>query len=53
MGRGSLKALFFSDIEGSTRLAAALGSAWPEVLDRHREIVRAAIGSHGGEEQGT
>jgi predicted ATPase/class 3 adenylate cyclase len=50
---GSLKALFFSDIEGSTRLATALGSAWPEVLDRHREIVRAAIGAHDGEEQGT
>jgi predicted ATPase/class 3 adenylate cyclase len=53
MGGGSLKVLFFSDIEGSTRLATALGSAWPEVLDRHREIVRAAIGAHDGEEQGT
>ena len=47
------KTLFFSDIEGSTRLLRALGDRWPEMLHRHREIVRGAIGKHGGEEQGT
>ena len=29
--------LFFSDMEGSTRLARALGDQWPDLLARHRE----------------
>jgi len=44
---------FFSDIEGSTRLVESLGGRWPGVLQRHREIMRAAFASHGGVERGT
>ncbi|MEO8511771.1 MAG: adenylate/guanylate cyclase domain-containing protein [Chloroflexota bacterium] len=33
----------FSDIEGSTRLASALGTGWPPILDRHHAIIRAAV----------
>lgn len=33
----------FSDIEASTRLAESLAERWPAVLERHREIVRAAL----------
>jgi predicted ATPase/class 3 adenylate cyclase len=44
----------FSDIEGSTRLEQALGTAaYATVLERHRELLRAAFGAHGGLEQGT
>jgi class 3 adenylate cyclase len=44
----------FSDIEGSTRLLAALGPDEYEVaLAEHRSIVRAAIAAHGGVEHGT
>ena len=44
---------FFSDIEGSTRLLRAQGDAWPELLDRHRALLRAAFDAHGGQEMGT
>jgi predicted ATPase/class 3 adenylate cyclase len=40
----------FTDIEGSTRLAEALGAGWPALLERHREIARAAWAAHGGTE---
>ena len=47
---GDLRALptgtvtfFFSDIEGSTRLLEALGPDYPDLLDRHRSIVREAF----------
>jgi predicted ATPase/class 3 adenylate cyclase len=43
----------FTDIEGSTRLAQDLGSGWPPLLERHREIARAAWAAHGGTEIGT
>src|SRR5438105_364485 len=43
----------FSDIEGSTRLVQAFGAAWPELLERHRDALRAAFADHGGREQGT
>jgi predicted ATPase/class 3 adenylate cyclase len=43
----------FSDIEGSTALARALGDGWPEVLVAHRAILRSAVGAHGGIELGT
>ena len=45
--------LLFSDIEGSTRLAHALGDAWPELLARHRRVCRTAWGEHGGHELAT
>ena len=43
----------FTDIEGSTRLAQELGDGWPPVLERHREIARAAWAGHQGVEIGT
>ena len=44
----------FSDIEGSTRLLAELGSdAYTTVLERQAELMRAAFAAHGGREEGT
>jgi predicted ATPase/class 3 adenylate cyclase len=43
----------FSDIEGSTRLLQQLGDAYVELLQRHKEILREAIGEHDGTEVGT
>ena len=44
----------FSDIEGSTRLEQTLGTAaYATLLERHRELLRAAFAAHGGLEQGT
>jgi predicted ATPase/class 3 adenylate cyclase len=44
---------FFSDIEGSTRLLEALGQDYSDLLDRHHQIVRDALGRHAGVEIGT
>ena len=44
---------FFSDIEGSTRLATEHVDDWPAILERHREIMRAAFEAEGGVEAGT
>jgi class 3 adenylate cyclase/predicted ATPase len=41
-------ALLFTDIEGSTRLAAALGAAWPQVLAEHHALMGEAIAAEGG-----
>jgi predicted ATPase/class 3 adenylate cyclase len=38
----------FSDIEGSTRLLAALGDRYPPMLEAHSEILRSTIGAHDG-----
>jgi predicted ATPase/class 3 adenylate cyclase len=46
-------ALLFTDIEGSTRLAASLGSAWAEVLAEHHAIVGQAIATEDGFIDGT
>ncbi len=43
----------FTDIEGSTLLVREQGAAWPALLARHGEIMRAAIERHGGVEVGT
>ncbi|MBA3688310.1 MAG: hypothetical protein H0W81_05735 [Chloroflexi bacterium] len=43
----------FTDIEGSTRLAETLGEAWPPLLERHRQIARAAWAEQHGVEIGT
>lgn len=44
----------FTDIEGSTKLVDALGTAaWSPLLARHREILRAAIVGHDGYEVAT
>ncbi|MEP7040425.1 MAG: adenylate/guanylate cyclase domain-containing protein [Chloroflexota bacterium] len=40
----------FTDVEGSTRIAQELGDAWPPLLERHREIARAAWSKHQGVE---
>jgi class 3 adenylate cyclase/DNA-binding CsgD family transcriptional regulator len=42
---------FFSDIEGSTRLLDRLGrDGYGTLLSRHNELLRAAVGQHGGTE---
>jgi predicted ATPase/class 3 adenylate cyclase len=38
----------FSDIEGSTRLLAALGDRYPPLLEAHSQVVRSAIVAHDG-----
>jgi len=44
----------FTDIEGSTRLEQALGTtAYAPLRERHRAVLRAAFGAHGGTEEGT
>ena len=45
--------MVFTDIEGSTRLAAELGSSWPDVLAVHHQILRRAIDRHHGYVAGT
>jgi predicted ATPase/class 3 adenylate cyclase len=40
----------FTDIEGSTRLLQELGDGYQAVQDHHGELVREAIGAHGGHE---
>lgn len=46
-------ALLFTDIEGSTRLAASLGPEWPAVLADHHKLVGGAIAAEGGFIDGT
>jgi predicted ATPase/class 3 adenylate cyclase len=47
-------AFLFTDIEGSTKLVAALGTAaWSPLLARHRRIIRAALAGHEGHEVAT
>jgi len=47
-------AFLFSDIEGSTRLEEAVGTAaYGAIRERHRELLRAAFEANGGNEQGT
>ena len=38
----------FTDVEGSTRLLQSLGDAWPEVVEDHNRILRAAVRDAGG-----
>ena len=40
--------LLFSDIEGSTRLLRRTGPAYPELLERHRTLLREAFERHRG-----
>ena len=42
--------LFFSDIEGSTRLLHTLGDGYARVLEEQRELMRRAIAAEGGVE---
>jgi len=43
----------FTDIEGSTRLLQHLGDQYADVPTAHFEILRNALASHGGHEEGT
>ena len=43
----------FTDIEGSTKLAAALADRWTGILERHQSILRDAFTSRGGVEVAT
>ena len=43
----------FSDIEGSTRLAQEHPRDWPDLLARHRELLRSSFIAYGGVEVGT
>lgn len=40
--------MLFTDIEGSTRLAATLGTVWSEVLASHHRLIRDAIEAEEG-----
>jgi TolB-like protein/Flp pilus assembly protein TadD len=40
----------FTDIKGSTRLSQKLGNKYPELLDRYRSIIRAALDKYDGNE---
>lgn len=42
--------LLFTDIEGSTGLVRELGTAYPELLEEVRRVIREAVESHGGYE---
>ncbi|HEX2754103.1 MAG TPA: adenylate/guanylate cyclase domain-containing protein [Candidatus Limnocylindrales bacterium] len=47
-------AFVFTDIEGSTHLAQTLtDERWEAILARHRELIRAAVATHGGVEVST
>jgi DNA-binding NarL/FixJ family response regulator len=46
-----LATVMFSDIVSSTEVAAAVGDRrWRDLLDRHDELVRRQLSSHGGRE---
>ncbi len=49
----SVRTLLFTDIEGSTALVQRAGEQWPELLNRHRAIMRDAIARWNGVEHGT
>ncbi len=49
-----LATVLFTDVVGSTRIAAAMGdSAWRELLDRHNSVVRAQVETYRGRVVGT
>src|SRR4051794_22506642 len=53
-GRRSLASVLFTDIVGSTELAASLGDkAWRQRVARHHAIVRAQLRRHRGREMDT
>jgi class 3 adenylate cyclase len=45
--------MLFSDMEGSTRLLARLGSTYGDLLSAQRRLLRSAFGAHQGTEMGT
>jgi predicted ATPase/class 3 adenylate cyclase len=50
---GGTVTFFFSDVEGSTRLATALGDAFATALEAHRRAIRSAFAAHHGIEVST
>src|SRR6185369_3541468 len=50
---GGTVTFFFSDVEGSTRLATVLGDAFANVLEDHRRVIRAAFAATKGIEVST
>ncbi len=40
--------MLFTDVEGSTQLAQALGDVWPSVLASHRRLIRQEVEQAGG-----
>lgn len=50
---GGTVTFFFSDVEASTRLAAALGDAFAELLEEHRRVIRGALEDNDGIEVST
>jgi pimeloyl-ACP methyl ester carboxylesterase len=49
-----LATVLFTDIVGSTQIAAAMGdSAWRDLLDRHNAVVRAQVETYRGRVVGT
>ncbi len=52
--RRTTTTFLFTDIQGSTRLEAQVGTArYGQLRERHRQLLRAAFEPLGGEEQGT
>jgi class 3 adenylate cyclase/CheY-like chemotaxis protein len=47
---GGTVTLLFTDVEGSTGLAEALGDAWADVLEETRRILRAEVAARWGTE---
>jgi predicted ATPase/class 3 adenylate cyclase len=45
--------LVFTDIEGSTRLLQRVGDAYADLLEQHRQLLRAAFDAHDGYEVDT
>ena len=53
VGRG-LGAVLFTDIVGSTAIAAEMGNTrWSELVSRHHRVLRGLIGRYGGREVDT
>lgn len=50
---GGTVTFLFTDIEGSTRLAAGLGERYAEVLADHQRLLRDAFAASGGREVDT
>jgi predicted ATPase/class 3 adenylate cyclase len=50
---GGMVTFVFTDIEGSTRLFHQLAGTYVDLLDRHNELLRLALSSHGGYEVST
>ncbi len=44
------KTFFFTDMEGSTRIAQRLGAGYAAVLERYRAVIRSAVGHYRGHE---